>query len=134
MNSYTAAGAVTVVHSGTRVRFDRIADLDSPTNPPDGIPGLAAVNSVKDRCFRPKNKIYGRTGMYVSQGGQNSQWVLRRNQPSSRRRVSKPGRSLRNGAPTRRITGPARPTCGRLFPSNAATPTNAGVQRKAASR
>src|SRR5215470_17606027 len=89
--------------SGTRGRFAKIADLDSPTKPPDGMPGFAAVNSVRERCLIPRNKTYGTTGMYDTQGGQNSHRVLRRSQPSRRRLACQGGWSFRKGAATRRI-------------------------------
>src|ERR1051326_4836637 len=111
MNSYTAAASVTVFQTGTCASCERTSDLDSPTKPPDGMPGFAAVNSVSDRCFTARYKMYGTTGMYAIRGGQNSQRVLRRNHPSRRRRVCQLGVSLGTWSAMITTAGPARPAC-----------------------
>ena len=38
----------------TALRWSSIPDLDSPTNPLDGMPGLVAVNRVSERCLHPR--------------------------------------------------------------------------------
>ena len=79
------------------------------------------------------NRMYGTRGMYTSQGGQNSQRVLRRNQPTMQRRDSQLGRTCAREKPQGE-SRVRRNSDGGLLPNNAAAPTSTGVQRTAAKR
>ena len=65
----------------------RIANFDSPMNPPAGIAGLAAVNAIRLRCLIARAPIQNTRGMYDSQGGQYSHRVRRIQDDTSRRHV-----------------------------------------------
>ena len=65
----------------------RIANFDSPMNPPAGIAGLAAVNATRLRCLIARAPIQNPRGMYDSHGGQYSHRVKRIQDDTSRRHV-----------------------------------------------
>jgi len=61
-STWGVTGPGMTANLGTASSCAKMRDFDSPTKPPEGMPGFAAVNSVSDRCRIARERRYGISG------------------------------------------------------------------------